>query len=151
MSRADRIGGIALLLFAVWFGAAARRYPYWGDTGPGSGFLPFWLSLGMGILAVLLFLSAARPGSAGDEAWAPRGLSLKRLGAVAVTAVVFAFVMDRIGMILGTAVFLFVLLRLIEGYSWTRSVAVAAGGAAGTYLLFVHWLSVPFPVGPLGF
>lgn len=151
MSRADRIGGILLLLFSVWFGVAARRYPYWADTGPGSGFLPFWLSLTMGILAVGLLLTAPRPGSPADETWLPRGRRLVRLVAVAVTTVVFAAFMDRIGMILGTGIFLFVMLRLIEGYSWARSLAIAVGGAAGAYLLFVHWLSVPFPVGPLGF
>lgn len=150
MSRADRIGGIVLLLLSVWFGWAARRYPYWSETGPGSGFLPFWLALAMGVLAVLLLLAAARPGTPDDAAWAPRGRSVVRLLAVAVTAVLFAAFMDRIGMIAGTAIFLLVMLRVIEGYSWTRSVVIAAGGAAGTYLLFVHWLGVPFPIGPLG-
>lgn len=150
MSRADRVAGILLLLFAVWFGVAARRYPYWSETGPGSGFLPFWLSLAMGVLAVLLLLTAARPGSPADEAWVPRGRSLLRLIAVAVTTVLFTLVLDRLGMILGSGVFLFVLLRLVEGYSWARSLAIAAGGAAGMYLLFVRWLGVPFPTGPLG-
>jgi hypothetical protein len=151
MSRADRAGGILLLVFALWFGVAARQYPYWSETGPGSGFLPFWLSLAMGILAVLLLFSAARPGSAGDEAWAPRGASLVRIVAVGVTTVVFVLVMEYVGMILGTGLFLFVMLRLVERYPWTRSIGVALGGAAGTYLLFVHWLRVPFPAGPFGF
>jgi putative tricarboxylic transport membrane protein len=151
MSRADRVGAILLLLFSVWFGWGARRYPYWSETGPGSGFLPFWLSLAMGILASLLFLSVSRPDSTASEKWLPRGGSLARLVTVAVATILFAASLNHIGMILGTWAFLFIVIRVIEKSSWARSITVAAGGAAGTYLLFVYWLDVPLPVGPLGF
>ncbi|HEX7125880.1 MAG TPA: tripartite tricarboxylate transporter TctB family protein, partial [Thermodesulfobacteriota bacterium] len=77
--------------------------------------------------------------------------SLVRIAAVGVTTVLFVLLMEHVGMIVGTGLFLFVMLRLVERYSFRRSLGVAVGGAAGTYLLFVHWLRVPFPAGPFGF
>jgi predicted branched-subunit amino acid permease len=65
--------------------------------------------------------------------------------------VAFVALLDRVGMILGTALFLVVVLRFVEGYSWHRSAGVALGAAAACYLVFVHWLRVPFPAGALGF
>jgi putative tricarboxylic transport membrane protein len=150
MRRADQVAGIALLVFALWFTAAARRYPYWGENGPGSGFLPFWVGLAMAALAALLLVGAVRPGPAGAR-WLPEGRGLWRLAAVSAVTVLFVAAIDWTGMILGTALFLFVVLRFVERYSWARSVGVAAGAAVGVYLLFVRWLGVFFPVGPLGF
>ena len=54
-------------------------------------------------------------------------------------------------MILGSALFLAVLVRYLGRHSWLPVLSVAAGAAGFNYLVFAHWLRVPFPVGPLGF
>jgi putative tricarboxylic transport membrane protein len=148
--RADRVTALLLLALSVAFVVVGRRYPYWGENGPGSGFFPFWLGLAMGVLAVLLFVGAARPGRP-DAGWLPAGRGRRRLVAVIGLTVAFVALLDRVGMILGTALFLLVVLRFVEGYSWHRSAGVALGAAAACYLVFVQWLRVPLPAGALGF
>jgi hypothetical protein len=69
---------------------------------------------------------------------------------VLVTAV-FIALMPLLGMVLGTAVFLAVLLRMLEGHSWRATLALSVGAAIANWALFVLWLKVPFPVGVLGF
>lgn len=151
MRRADQVAGLALLAFAVGYSAtAARSYTYWGDTGPGSGFLPFWLGAAMAVMAVLLFVGATRSPGPGDP-WLPGRAGLGRLVAVLGATALFIALLPVVGMILGGGLFLVTLLRLVEGYSWRLTLGVAAGTELVNYLVFTYWLRVPFPVGVLGF
>jgi hypothetical protein len=149
--RADRIAGAALLALAVGFSAGALKYyTYWGPGGPGSGFLPFWLGLAMGALALLLFVGATRAREAGAP-WLPAGAGLRRLAVVLAATATFVALLNVVGMILGTALFLATLLRFLEGYGWPVTLGVAAVTAGINYFVFTYWLRVPFPVSVLGF
>jgi len=83
--------------------------------------------------------------------WLPRGDGLKRLVVVLVVTTAFVALLRVVGMILGTVLFLVVLLRFLEGYRWLVTMGVAVTMAAVNYLVFTYWLRVPFPVSPLGF
>jgi len=54
-------------------------------------------------------------------------------------------------MVLGTALYIAVLMRFLERHAWWLTAAVAAAAAGVNWLVFAHWLRVPFPVSPLGF
>jgi putative tricarboxylic transport membrane protein len=149
--RADRVAAVLLLVFGVWFAAVAlRNYTYWGTTGPGSGFFPFWLGLAMAVLAALLLARAAREGAPGP-AWAPRGRGAVRFLGVLGASVAFVALLPWLGMAVGTVLFLVVILRLVEGHSWLAATSIAAGTALANWAVFVWWLRVPFPAGALGF
>lgn len=151
MRTADRIGAAILLVVAVAYTAtAAGRYTYWTATGPGSGFFPFWLGLVLAALSALLLVSAARRPEPGP-AWLPTGRGAVRLVVVVAVTAAFIALLPVLGMVLGTALFLGVLLRMLEGHSWRATLGVAVGAAAANWALFVLWLKVPFPVGVLGF
>jgi hypothetical protein len=149
--RADRITGAVLLAFAIAFSAGALKfYTYSGPGGPGSAFLPFWLGILMAVLALMLLASALREPGAGPE-WLPRGEGRKRLLVVLGVTIALVALLKVLGMMLGTALFLIVLLRLIDRSPWPLALSVAALTAGLNYLVFTHWLRVPFPVGVLGF
>jgi putative tricarboxylic transport membrane protein len=148
---ADRIGAIVLLMLAGAYAAtAARRYTYWDANRPGSGFFPVWLGLALGALAALLLVRAVREPDAGP-AWLPRGHGAARLIVVVLATAGFIALMPVLGMVLGTAVFLGVLLKALEGHSWRATLGVAVGMAVANWAVFAKWLKVPFPVGVLGF
>jgi len=149
--HADRIAGAALLAFAIGFSAAALRYyTSWGPGGPGSGFLPFWLGVAMAALALMLFVGALRSREPGAP-WLPAGAGLKRLAVVLGATVAFVALLNVVGMILGTVLFLVALLKFLEGYGWLTTLGVAAATAGVNYFVFTSWLRVPFPVSLLGF
>ena len=151
MRRADRVGAVLLLLFGVWFAAVAlRNYTYWGATGPGSGFFPFWLGLAMAGLATLMLVRAARETDSGP-AWAPRGRGLVRLLGVLGGGVAFVVLLPWLGMALTTVLFLIGILRLLEGHAWSAAIGIAVATAAVNWAVFTWWLRVPFPTGVLGF
>jgi hypothetical protein len=107
-----------------------------------------WLGLALGVLAALLFLNAG--GATPGGTWAPGRVALRRLALILGASVVFVAAMDAVGMIVGTALFLVFVLRVVERYRWTTVVGVAAAAAAANYLVFTYWLRVPFPTGFLG-
>jgi putative tricarboxylic transport membrane protein len=150
MRFADRVAAVALIVLAAWFVAIGRRFPYWHPTtGPGSGFLPVWLGIALTVLAVLLFLNAGGTTTRAGR-WMPDRATLRRLALILGASVAFVAAMEAVGMIVGTALFLVFVLRVVERYRWTTVVGVAAAAAAANYVVFTYWLRVPFPTGYLG-
>ena len=151
MRGADRFAGAGLLALGVALAAGAlKQYDYWGPNGPGPAFLPFWLGLAMAVLATALLIGAIRAADAGD-AWLPRGEGLRRLLLVLGSTTALVLLLDVLGMVVATLLFLLVLFRGIDRQPWTLSVAVAVAIAGLNFLVFTYWLRVPMPVGPLGF
>jgi len=147
--RADRVTAALLLAFAVAFAAGALKfYPYAAEGGPGSGFLPFWLGVAMAGLALLLLVRRPRAADAALD-WAPRGEARNRVLVVGAVTLAFVALLDVLGMILGTALYLAVLIRFLGAHRWWVTLLVAAGAAGFNWLVFAHWLRVPFPQGML--
>jgi putative tricarboxylic transport membrane protein len=149
--RADRIAGAALLALGVGFSVGAlRHYAYWGPNGPGPAFLPFWLGAVMAALAGTLLVGALRSRDAG-LAWLPRGDALKRLALVLGATVALVALLNVVGMVVGTALFLIVLVRFLDRHPWPLTLAVAAAVTGVNFLVFRMWLRVPMPASVLGF
>jgi hypothetical protein len=144
---ADRVTAVLLLAFSVAFAAGALKYySWWGPGGPGSAFLPFWLGLVMGLLALgflIRSLKAQNPG----EAWLPRGEGLRDMLVVLGVTVAFIALLRVTGMVVGTALYLVILVRYLGRHPWWMTIAIAAAAAGFNWLVFVHWLRVPMPEG----
>jgi hypothetical protein len=146
---ADRVTAALLLAFAVAFSTGAlKQYQWWGSGGPGPAFLPFWLGLVMALLALGLLLRSLKEKNPG-EAWLPRGEGLRDLLVVLGATVAFVALLNFLGMVIGTALYLFILVGYLGRHRWWVSGAIALGAAGFNWLVFVHWLHVPFPEGKL--
>jgi putative tricarboxylic transport membrane protein len=146
VAKADRVTAALFFALAVAFSAAALRfYPYSSEGGPGSGFLPFWLGLAMAALALMLFLRRAR---VADPEF-PTGERRTRLLLVLGLTIAFVVLLKPLGMILTTMLYLIAIVRFFGGHAWWVAVTVGIGAAAFNYLVFAHWLRVPFPQGIL--
>ena len=103
----------------------------------------------MAVLAGQLLVGALRSSDPGAE-WLPRGDGLRRLAVVLGVTVAFVALLKIVGMILGTALFLIVLLRVLDRNPWPSTLSVAVATAGLNYLVFCFWLRVPFPVSVFG-
>ena len=149
MRSADRVTAALLLAFAVAFSAGAlKQYQWWGPGGPGPAFMPFWLGLVMALLAVMLLLRSLREENPG-ESWFPRGEGLRHMLVVLGVTVLFVVLLNVLGMVIGTALYLAILVRYLGRHRWWVTAAIACGAAGFNWLVFVHWLRVPFPEGKL--
>jgi len=146
---ADRVTAALLLAFAVAFSVGAlKSYQWWGSGGPGPAFMPFWLGLVMAILALMMLIKSLKEKNAG-AAWLPRGEGLRDMLVVLTATVAFVALLNVIGMIIGTALYLAVLVRYLGRHRWWMTLAIAVGAAGFNWLVFVHWLRVPMPEGML--
>jgi len=147
--NADRVTAALLLAFAVAFSVGAlKNYQWWGSGGPGPAFVPFWLGLVMGLLALTMLIRSLRAPYPG-EAWFPRGEGLRDMLVVLAVTVAYVALLDVTGMIVGTALYLLVLIRYLGRHRWWVTVAIALAAAGFNWLVFVHWLRVPMPEGKL--
>jgi putative tricarboxylic transport membrane protein len=144
---ADRVTAVLLLVFSVAFAAGAlKQYSWWGPGGPGSAFLPFWLGLVMGLLALMFLVRSLKANDPG-ESWLPRGEGLRDMLVVLGITIAFVALLNVLGMVIGTAVYLAVLFRYLGRHRWWTTLGIAVAAAGINWLVFVRWLRVPMPEG----
>ncbi len=149
MRTADRVTAALLLAFAVAFSAGAlKQYQWWGSGGPGSAFMPFWLGLVMALLALTMLIRSLKEKNPGG-AWLPRGEGLRDMLVVLAVTVAFVALLNVTGMVIGTALYLVVLVRYLGRHRWWVTLSIALAAAGFNWLVFVHWLRVPMPEGML--
>jgi hypothetical protein len=142
---ADRVTAVFLFALSAAFAAGALKYySWWGSGGPGSAFLPFWLGLVMAALALMMLVRSLKEKDPG-AAWLPRGEGLRDMLVVLGATVLFVALLKTIGMVLGTALYLAGLVWYLGRHRWWVTLAVAVAAAGFNWLVFVHWLRVPFP------
>ena len=147
MRNADRVTAALLLAFAVAFSVGAvKNYQWWGSGGPGPAFVPFWLGLVMGLLALTMLIRSLRAPYPG-EAWFPRGQGLRDMLVVLAVTVAYVALLDVTGMVVGTALYLAILIRYLGKHRWWVTLSVALGAGLFNWVVFVHWLRVPMPEG----
>ncbi|MGH8518670.1 MAG: tripartite tricarboxylate transporter TctB family protein [Panacagrimonas sp.] len=145
MRSADRVTAVFLLVFSAAFAAGALKYyKWWSSDGPGSAFLPFCLGVVMAFLALGMLIRSMKQTDPGT-AWFPRGEGLRDILVVLGATVLFVALLRVTGMVLGTALYLAGLIWYLGRHRWWVTLTVALAAAGFNYLVFVHWLRVPFP------
>ena len=156
MTRIDVYAG---LLLAAGFSAVlwvASSFQYGTEFAPGPGFAPIWYgAIGL-VLSLLVAGDALRTvrhsGHAADsEANALDRTGLARVGATLIGLVVMLGIIPWLGLALSILVFLLFLTLGVQRLSLPVGVGASLATVLFVYLVFVRFLGVPAPVGPLGF
>lgn len=146
MSQRD-IGAAALTLI---FGAAAAyestKLPFGTVHNPGQGFFPWWTSVLIILLAMILLIRALKLGSSAAREKFGR---IPRVLALLVVLAAYSFLLDPLGYPLCTFLLVLFMLRATDPQRWTVALGMAALTAVGSYVVFAIWLGVPLPRGPL--
>lgn len=141
---AVRVAGIGFGIFGVFVGVGALRLGVGGWHNPGAGFFPLWIGGGMVVLGTLLALSRQE----GDRLQS--GISGGRLIFAVFLLMGYALLLERLGFLLTTLLFISLWLRSIEQSSVGEILFMAVASTAVIYGVFVRWLQVPLPLGVLG-
>ena len=156
MTRADFVTG---LLLSAFFGATlweAWTFQYGTEFAPGPGFAPVWVSA-IGLCVSLMIaahgLWAMRGGQDSEQRAAPvleaRGLMRVALTLLGLAAMVL--LVEPLGLVASLLLFLLYLTFVVQRHSVGVAVGVSVGTVVFVYMVFVYFLEVPIPKGPLGF
>jgi len=151
-TKKDLASAICLGAFGIYVAYAAINLPYTSEFGPGPGFFPLWIGIGIvGCSLVMLWSCAFRGRIDGGEAIEPNRTGVVRsLGAW--TAFIAAIVcLPFLGFAISLGVLTAFLIVVFDRRSPWTALGTALGLAAGFHLVFPVALGVSLPVGPWGF
>jgi hypothetical protein len=151
MKRAEQILGAVLLLFAIYIGYESTLIETGADFGKvGAGFLPFWLSIGLGISsAVLLGRAVVFPADRFAPVFFIDRAGLMRVVWVFAGYLLAVVVMKPLGMMISLAVLMVTTMPAFGSRNWKTIALTAILTPLGVYLVFGYWLKVDLPMGIL--
>lgn len=144
--------GAVLCGFGVLVIFEASTLPYVSEFGPGPGFLPLWIGIGItacSLGAIAVSFIHARPASEliVNRSW----LAVVRAVGAWLAFVVSIILIPFIGFALSLALLTIFLISALDRLSLWVALGVALVLAVGFHLVFNLALGVSLPLGPLGF
>lgn len=136
--------GALLAVAASATALEARRLGLGSASQPGAGFFPFWLSVALAVVAVLLAAGVSRGGATARPPRDSPGASVSIVSFLALAG--YGALLSPLGFIPSTLLFFLLQVRVIERMAWKRAVllsAAATGAACGLFTL----LDVRLPAG----
>jgi hypothetical protein len=151
MRKAETAVAALLTLFALAMIREATKLAIgWTEIGPGSGFFPFWLSVGVAVTGVIILTQSLRaPRTAdGDEAFIPlrawKPLLIVFLPMVAVIAL-----LEWLGIYIGGGLYLTGYMRLVGRFRWVTVVLISVLIPVVLFFIFEKWFLMPLPKGSI--
>lgn len=158
MRLADRVVAVALIFLGLGVAWKSTELPIGilPREGPGGGFLPFWLSLGISAAAAGVFIqSYFEAGGRDSGTEGPMGapfvswedfLEILRVG---VPGLVMILLTSTISIYFASAAFVFYVLYFVGRHALRVCVSVAIGVPIAVFFIFEKFLIIPLPKGYL--
>ena len=146
MINTDRWTGPFFILFSLYVCFESWRLGVGSFFRPGACFFPFYSSLLLGLLSLILGLLAFRGKVEKAESWTDVGNTVT----VSLAVLGFALLLTWLGFVITTFLFIFFLLRAVERRGWLLSAGAALFISAAFYVVFGLWLKAQLPPGILG-
>lgn len=149
--------GVAIFLFVlgaiVMYDAVRLGWRWDPGFGPGAGYLPFYLSLGVlictGIFIVKQVMQLSKIGIVGDKRLIQEG-GLKPILWVLLPSTVMVILISIIGLHFAAFVFLLFYMRVVGKIGWLECALVSILMPIGLYIVFDRLFLIPLPDGMLG-
>lgn len=145
------ISGACLAAFGVYVVSAAARLPYVSEVGPGPGFFPLWLGIGLVLFASALIFASFSPSRSEAESQNQSWKTTARALAAWLAMMVAIALLGRIGFALSFIVLTIFLIVFLDRRSPWLALGVGAGLAVAFHLIFVLALDIALPAAPWGF
>ena len=143
------IFNVGLLLVSVWTIAESYALSIGSVNDPGPGFLSFFAAIFLGILT-LINLGKILVTSMNELAFS----SYKNIKNLFYTVLIIFFstlLMNSLGFIIISTLFMICLLRFVGQQKWSSTFAITGATVISSYLIFKLILKIQLPVGLLGF
>jgi putative tricarboxylic transport membrane protein len=119
---------------------------------PAAGFMPLLAGSAMCVFSLIGFLHGTFARKHGVE-WKPivKNLQWERALIVIAALCAYAYLLDKIGFLICTLIFIGVLFRAVKPLKWSVVILGSVLTTAIAFLIFDVWLKSQLPKGPWGF
>jgi len=148
MDISQLFGGVAVLVLGALISLFAWRLPYESDVGPGPGFMPLWIGIGLGLCGLATTIRAARALRPQDTRFfLPK---TKQVVLVFATLVATFLLLPVLGLTAGLALFMGFTMRVTGRHGWLWCGLATVACAAAVRIVFGFMLDIPLPRGLIG-
>jgi putative tricarboxylic transport membrane protein len=149
----ERVVEITVAVFMFVIGAVMMIDNYhlgagWAKDGPQSGYFPFRIGAIICLASVAVLLQVLLRSKRRNAVFVTYP-QLKLVLYVLVPTLVYVAAIQFAGIYLASAVFIAAFMRIMDKYSWLKTLAVSVGLNAILFWLFEVQFLVPLPKGPL--
>ena len=149
--KKELLSGICLGAFGAYVSIEALNLPYVSEFGPGPGFFPLWIGVGLSLLSLLLILANFFALTPDESRERQSRLSIGR-ALVGWSGLILAIgLLQWLGFGLSLALLTLFLILVLERRPLWTALSVAIGLALGFHVIFVLALGLSLPSSPWGF
>ena len=141
---------ILLVTSGVLLREALRLPISWTGIGPGAGFFPFWLAVGVAIQGFIVLVRSLRvPAPSGRAAPCIDRSAFKPLLIALLPMVAVLAALNYLGLYLGGALYLAGYMIFVGRHHWSTVVLVTILLPLALFFIFERWFLLPMPKGLL--
>jgi putative tricarboxylic transport membrane protein len=149
--KGNLISALCLGAFGIYVISVAAKLAYVSEVGPGPGFFPLWLGIGLVVFAAFLIFVSGSAGANREESQSSSWRTAGRALAGWLALMVAIALLGRIGFLLSFVVLTIFLVVVLDRRPALLAVGVGIGLAVAFQLVFVVGLDVSLPKGIWGF
>jgi putative tricarboxylic transport membrane protein len=149
----DFLSGTFFFLLGLFLVVLSILHPIWTKYGPGEGFFPLAVGIiiiGSSLILMIrqfrVFIHEVRKGRE-TEQHEKKVTDLLRVCSYIILVVLYGLSIESIGFLIGTVLFVFLILKVIERQSLKTAVFSTLVVTIASYVLFVYFLGVRLPKG----
>ncbi len=147
MLKSDRWTGVFFIMLSAYVCGESLRLGLGDMHSPGPGFISFWSGFILGLMALGLVIGAFLKEGGSGEGFQNR----KSVVFVILSLLGFLLILDTLGFILSTFLFVSFLLKIVEQRKWFFSLGAAGLATFFGYFIFEVLLKAQLPQGILSF
>jgi len=120
----------------------------WAPDGPESGYFPFRIGVILCVASVAVVLRSQFGKERRREIFVP-WMKFKLVLLVLLPTLLYVLAIEFIGIYVASALFIGAFMRVMDKYSWLKTLAISIGTSLMLFWLFEIQFLVPLPKGPL--
>ena len=151
-NKKDFFSGSFLLLLGFYLAFRSMQLSVWSRFGPDEGFIPLlvaFIIIGICLVIIIKSLSLTRERKREETSEKQKKEigSLFKVSLYVVLIMLYGVLLEKVGFLITSALFLFIMLKYVEKLSWRMTTFVGLASIITSYLLFVYFLGVLLPRG----
>jgi putative tricarboxylic transport membrane protein len=150
MRTADIAAAAILFVLSAVAALDTLSPAYWSEFAPGPAFAARWTAFVAALLAAFLLWEALTRTDDAALEW-PSREGARRVALAAALLSTFVLVLPWLGFALSALAFMLAMLLLVQRRRPVPALVATAVTVALTHAIFISWLDIKLPQGPLGF